>query len=124
MGDPRVAKLARVLVRYSVGVKAGDLFQINAPALAAPLIRELYREALEVGAYPFTRIGIDGLNALLYKHGSDAQIGHISPLARHETEQISATISIMAAENTKSLSGADPQKVALRSQAIAILSDL
>src|SRR5919206_263706 len=40
-GDPRVAKLARVLVRYSIGVKAGDLFQINAPALAAPLIREL-----------------------------------------------------------------------------------
>ena len=71
-GDPRVAKLARVLVRYSVGVKAGDLFQINAPALAAPLIRELYREALLVGAHPFTRIGIDGLEALLYKHPSVA----------------------------------------------------
>jgi aminopeptidase len=55
MGDPRVTKLARVLVRYSIGVRAGDLFQINAPALAAPLIRELYREALEIGAHPFTR---------------------------------------------------------------------
>jgi aminopeptidase len=123
MGDPRVAKLARVLVRYSVGVKAGDLFQINAPALAAPLIRELYREALLIGAHPFTRIGIDGLDALLYQHGSDAQITHVSPLLWHETEQIGATISIMAAENTKSLSGADPQKVALRGQAMRELRE-
>jgi aminopeptidase len=123
MGDPRVAKLARVLVRYSVGVKAGQLFQINAPALAAPLIRELYREALLIGAHPFTRIGIDGLDALLYKHGSDEQITHISPIAWRETEEIGATISIMAAENTKSLSGADPQKVALRSQALRELRE-
>jgi len=75
-------------VCYSVGVRAGGLFQINAPALAAPLIRELYREALDVGVHPFTRIGIDGLDALLYKHDSDAQIAYISPLAWHETEQI------------------------------------
>jgi aminopeptidase len=117
MGDPRVAKLARVLVRYSVGLKAGQLFQINAPALAAPLVRELYREALQVGAHPFTRLGIDGLEELLLKHGSEEQLGYISPIARQEVEQIDAFVTILAAENTKTLSGADPQKVALRGQA-------
>jgi aminopeptidase len=123
MSDPRVAKLARVLVRYSLALKEGQLFQINAPALAAPLVRELYREALAVGAHPYTHIGIDGLDELLLKHGSEQQLTYISPIARHEAEEISAFLSIMAAENTKSLSAADPQKLAQHRQATRPLRD-
>jgi aminopeptidase len=117
MSDPRIAKLARVLVRYSLQLKEGDLFTIKTGPLAAPLVRELCREALLVGANPIPRIWIDGLEELLYKHGSDAQIGYIPPMARLEIDEIDADLYIMASENTKSLSGADPRKVALRRQA-------
>ena len=117
MADPRVAKLARVLVRYSLPVKEGDLFTIRTGPLAAPLVREVYREALLVGAHPIVRIAIEGTDALLYKHGSEAQISYISPVSRLETEEVDADLFIMASENTKSLSGADSKKVALRRQA-------
>jgi len=54
MSDPRVAKLAWVLVRYSLSLKQGDLFHINARPPAIPLVRDLCRETLEVGAYPYS----------------------------------------------------------------------
>jgi len=58
MTDPRVAKLARVLVRYSLALKQGQLVQIRASQLAAPLVREVYREVLLVGAHPLVRIAL------------------------------------------------------------------
>ena len=88
MADPRIAKLAHVLVRYSLALEEGDLFTMRTGPLAAPLVRELYREALQVGAHPMPRIAIDGLEALLYRYGSDAQIGYISPMMRLEIEEI------------------------------------
>lgn len=117
MTDPRIASLARVLVRYSLALKEGDLFRISTGPAAAPLVRELVRETLLVGANPLPRIALDGIDELLYKYGSDAQISYISELARQEIEQIDATISIIASENTRALSGSDPKKVALRRQA-------
>lgn len=118
MPDPRVAKLARVLVRYSLDLKEGHLFQINADAAAAPLVRELYREALDVGAIPLLRLSVSGIDEIYYKHASEQQLTTITDLARQENEAIHALISILGNENTKALSSADPQKIALRSQSI------
>ncbi len=118
MPDPRVEKLAQVLVRYSLSLQEGQLFRIASPAAAAPLVRELVKEALLAGAHPITRITLEGIDEVLYKYGSDAQIRYVPAVARQEVEDIDATISILASENTRALSGADPQKVAARRQAM------
>lgn len=121
MADPHVEKMAQVLVRYSLALKPGDLFRIIAPPAAAPLVRALYKEALLAGANPYLAMTLEETDELLLRHGSDAQIGYVSPMMRQEIEEINATIRIMASENTRALSGIDPRKVALRRQA---LSDL
>ena len=41
MADPRIDKLARVLVHYSLALQPGQLFRINAPVVAADLIRTI-----------------------------------------------------------------------------------
>jgi aminopeptidase len=123
MGDPRVTKLARVMMRYSLPLKEGDLFRIIASEAAAPLIREIYREALLLGVHPLLRIAIEGTEELLYKHGSEAQIRYVSNLAWQEIEEIDASLYILASENTKSLSAADPQKIAMRRQATRELNE-
>ncbi|HNP73244.1 MAG TPA: aminopeptidase [Kouleothrix sp.] len=117
MPDPRVAKLARVLVRYSLGLKEGQLFQINADAVAAPLVRELYRETLEVGALPLLRLTVSGIDEIFYAHASEKQLTTVTELARQENEAIHALIGVLGSENTKALSNANPQKIALRSKA-------
>src|SRR5436853_4438099 len=123
MIDPRVTKLARVLVQYSFKLKEGDLSRIQAEAASAPLVRELYREALLAGAYPLLRISVDGIEELLYKHASDAQLRYIPDLLRQEIEQVTASLYIMGGENTKNLSRSDPQKVALHRQSAQPLNE-
>jgi aminopeptidase len=117
MTDPRVRRLAQVLTRYSLQLKKHDLLRINATPVAAPLVTELYRAALEAGAHPMLRLSLDSVNEALLKHGNDEQLCYISELDRQENELIDATITIIGGENTKSLSGADPQKVATLNKA-------
>ena len=59
MADPRLVKLAQVLVHYSLDIQSGDTFLIRSPFVAAPLVREVYREALQAGAHVTTRFDMD-----------------------------------------------------------------
>ncbi|MBK9943176.1 MAG: aminopeptidase [Kouleothrix sp.] len=123
MTDPRVAKLARVLVRYSLDLKAGQLFQINADAAAAPLVRELYREALEAGALPLLRLSLSGISEIYYRHASEQQLTTVTELDAQENEAVHALINVLGNQNTKALSNADPAKIALRSKSLRALRD-
>jgi aminopeptidase len=117
MIDRRLERLAYILVRHSLRIKKHDLFVISGSHLAAPLIREVYKQALEAGAHPYTNIGIDGLAEVYYKHSSDAQLKYVSPIDKFEIERIDARLSIISPENTRNLTGVDPKKQALSSAA-------
>lgn len=117
MTDPRLTKMAQVLVHYSLALKEGELCSINTSPLAAPLVREIYREALLAGAHPLIRLNMEGLEELMLRHGSQAQLTHLPKFVEQEVEEIDARIAIMGSENTRVLSGSDPQKIALRRQA-------
>ena len=67
MADIRLQRMAQVLVRYSLGIKKGDRFAIIANSVAAPLIREVVREAVRAGAYPETFVGITGVQEIIFK---------------------------------------------------------
>jgi aminopeptidase len=117
MVDPRIRKLAQVLVHYSLKIRPDDLFRISGPALAAPLITEVYREALAAGAHPFVRVQLEGLEELFFKHASDDQLRYVSELQRLEPERITASLGIWGEWNTRELTRVDPRRVALRREA-------
>lgn len=117
MTDPRVSSLARVLVRYCLELQPGKELQIEAPYLAEPLVREVYREAVIAGAHVMTRISISGLGPVFFKHASETQLKHVSPLTRFSIENLDAMLTISASWNTKLLSGVDPKKIAASSAA-------
>ena len=77
MVDIRLQRMANVLVNYSIGVKPGERVAIRTPALAAPLVREIYRAALRAGGFPELFVRLPGLAEILYKEGSDEQISYI-----------------------------------------------
>ncbi len=117
MTDPRLVKLATVLVHYSLRLRKGDLFRITGAALAAPLITEVYRESLAAGAHPFVRISLDGLDEIFLKTASEEQLRYVSELQRAETEQITASLGIWGTWNTRELTQVDPKRIALRRDA-------
>ncbi len=113
MRDPRLEKLADVLVNYSVGVKKGQSVRITGATVAQPLIIELYQKVLAAGGHPLVRVTPDELAEIFYKTASDEQLGYFSPIALYEIEQVDCSIGIWANENTKALTGCDPKKIGI-----------
>jgi aminopeptidase len=111
MMDARVAKLADLLVNYSLELRPGQVVRIDGGTIAAPLVREIYREALAAGAHPRTRIDVEGLDVIALRDSSDDQLSFVSEIDRFEVEKIDALVTIWSDRNTRSLSQADPERV-------------
>jgi len=54
--DPRVQKLAEIVVRYCVAVRRGDWVVIMGPDLAIPLANACVSEVLKAGGHPSVHI--------------------------------------------------------------------
>lgn len=119
MPDPRLAKMAQVLVRYSVGVKPGDKVFIQGSELAAPLMRELVRETLRAGGHPDVHAGVPGALEIFFKEASEDQLKHISPLQELVVGTYDCFINVKAPHNVKELAGVDPARQALHTRAMA-----
>ena len=107
MTDPRVERLADLVVNYSLELREGQIVRIDGFDVAAPLSLALYRSALAAGAHPYTNLTLDGLSELLVGHGSEEQLAYISPVQWREIETIDALVTIWSETNTRSFSRAD-----------------
>ncbi len=116
--DPRIEKLARVLVHYSLKLRKGELVRIRGTALAAPQIAAAYREALLVGAHPTVRVSVDGLDEIYYKTATDDQLRFVSDLDRREIETLDAELAFLGAYNTRALTRVDPARMRIRREAM------
>jgi aminopeptidase len=117
MADPRVEKLAQVLVEYSVAVRQGDRVLIEGSRAAEPLLRSVYVKTLQAGGHPLMNISLPDMEELLFRHASDAQLQHVPEPRKLIVETYDVRISIGGDENTRSLTGVDPAKMVLREQA-------
>ncbi len=123
MADPRLERLADVVVNYSAAVQPGDLVVLEATPLAAPLVRETYRRVLAAGGHPEVRIAVDGVAEALLDDGNDAQLGWVSPARIEQIEHADVRIVFESEYNTRSLSDADPARQALVQRARKRLGD-
>jgi len=122
--DPRVDRLAKVLVHYSLGIRKEDLVSIGAGLAAEPLVLACFREILRAGAHPWVRMGPDSaLARTFFEEASDAQLKHVNPVELYAMKKVDARLTIVAPENTKALSNVDPGKQAIASRARRPLMD-
>lgn len=117
MIDPRLAKLADVLVNYSLEVKPGQLVAIQIPAAAAGFAEECVRAVLQAGANPSVRLIPDGIGEVMLRYASEEQLRFTNPLWVHEAEIVDARIAVWSETNTKGMTGFDPKRLAALSQA-------
>jgi aminopeptidase len=115
--DPRIKKMAEVLIRYSLETRPGDLLLINASPVAAPLVEECYRQALLAGANPVVDLHLPALVEIFYRTASDEQLEFVSPLDEWKLEHADARLQILSETNTKALTTVDPAKQARVGQA-------
>ena len=117
MPDPRIKKLAEVLVNYSVAVRPKDKVAVMGSTAGAPLFEAVAVEILKAGGYPLSVVQLPGISELVFRHASDDQIQHIPEPMRLIFESYDAMISLMSSVNTKALTSVPPEKLVLANQA-------
>lgn len=72
-------KLARLLVRYSVEVKEKEKVSIVGSTACEPLLKEIYKEVLQAGAFPRVHIEFQDREYLFFTLAKDFQIDYTDP---------------------------------------------
>ncbi len=115
MPDPRILKLADLLVNYCVAAKPGDKVMLLGSSAGLPLIEEIYRTLIQVGAHPTPVWMEDRFMEILLREGSPAQIRQVDPTLALMTDEYDCYIRVRAPENTRLLSSVpDSAQRALR----------
>lgn len=109
--DPRVQKMAEVMVNYSLAIKSGDLclFRGTSPA-SMPLLGALMDEALKVGGVPYAYIHITDEAPIMLTSGDISQIEKPNPMLMLMYEKADVIVRVEASENTNELAPFSSEK--------------
>jgi aminopeptidase len=124
MPDPRISKLAKIMVHYSLALKPNQQVLIRTHPLAEELTLAVYEEAIRAGAHVFIQNAVPGVEEIFYKHASEAQLDFVSPIRKLTAETFDASLNLWTEHNTRALSGVDPKRLARVAKAGATLGKL
>jgi len=114
--DNRIKKHAEVLLKYSLDLKKGEKIVIVGDVVTLPLIKESYRLAVELGAFPQVMINSEELKEILLKGGSEEQIKYVPDSIKKAFETVDVLLSFFGGTNTRMLSNVNPEKLKLSAQ--------
>ena len=115
--DPRVQKLAEIVVRHCVAVRKGDWVVISGPDLALPLTNACVSEVLKAGGHPTVHISSQEIEETILREAGDEQLSYVDPMTTLAFEKADVFMAFLAPGNTRALSDIDPARTALRSKA-------
>ena len=116
---------AKLLCEWCLDVHERDYVLVTTTPLAAPLVRAFHRAVLTRGAWPpGLRIALPGLAEDFYALAPDDLLDNFPPQDLAEIERIDSYLHIQAPENTRSLAGADPERIARASRARAPIQEV
>ncbi len=112
-------RYAALLVHYCLRIQPGDRVFIATSVLAEPLVREVYREALEAGAALVEcDLAFRERERLLLQYGSPTALQAEPPLTKMAMESFDCYLHIRAPHNLKELQNAPAEALNLRQQAL------
>ena len=119
MVDPRVERLAKILVDHSAEIKPGDRVAIEATTAAEPLVRALYAAILERGGEPYLLLELTDQDEILFAVAKDEQLDATPTFRKLAYEQFESRIRIHSDTNPRALSGVDPARQRRRKKSLA-----
>ena len=119
MRDPRVAKVAQILVGYSTQVREGEVVEIYAYEGAKPLFLAVYLEVVRRNPKEIIRdIRFDEMDEIFFQEASQAQLDRFPEIEMYQIQHTDVWIGIRAYGNTRLLTSAHPEKLARRSRVL------
>ncbi|MGI8595213.1 MAG: aminopeptidase [Solirubrobacteraceae bacterium] len=117
MSGPHPARFADLLTGYCLEVTEGKQVLVRSTTLAAPLLLELQRAILARGGWPLLRIELPGETEAFFAHAREGHLDGFPAVALAEAEGVDASLRVVAPENTRSLAGVDPARMARAARA-------
>ena len=119
MIDPRISKLAHLLVDYSTDVQHENQVLIWAPGntTSLPLLLAIYERVLERGGHPHIAPYLRGAEDIFFEHAQNHQLDYVSPLYKLAVDTFDVIIRVEGVNNTRELSNIDPAKQVRQRQA-------
>lgn len=111
-------KLAKVLVDYSLEIKANDLVWMTGDLSGMALLEKIYEQLIEKRARVMSSLSVSKWDNFFLNHGTDKQLSQTSDMQLWAVKNCDKRIKILAYENTRAFSSIDPKKMTLLSQAM------
>lgn len=113
MHDPRIEKLANILIKYSTRLAAGEKVLIDLIGLETPLAKQLVKKAYAAGALPFVSARSNEVFREILMGCTEEQIALMAAHALRQMKDMDAYIGIRAGENTNELADVPEEKMRL-----------
>lgn len=112
--DPRINKLAKVLVNYSCDIQKGEKVLISSTGTSSKnLVRQIIKEVYSAGAYPYYDIKDSAIAREIVMGCEESQLEYLRDYELKQMEGMDAYIAIRAADNTSEMSDVPSEKVNL-----------
>jgi aminopeptidase len=112
-------KYAHLIVNYCLELKKGQSLYITSTTLAEPLVREVYREALKVGANVETKLSFHEEGKIFAETADEDQYAYVSPLTQYVLAHFDAYLVIRAPFHLKEGYTENKENAKIRSLAMA-----
>jgi aminopeptidase len=109
MIDPRMTKLAEVLVNYATAIKPGDKLLIEAIDIPTEMTCELIRVARAAGGHPLVTLKNNQVMRALMHHASAEQMNLWADVEAKRMENVQAYIGMRGNHNIAELSDVPPE---------------
>lgn len=114
MNDPRISRLAELLLDHSCRVEKGQKVLIEAFDLPDPgIVCRLIEKAAERGVIPLVDTKSNQVLRALYRTGSEESLSLAGQVERARMERVDAYIGIRGAANSSELADVPPEKMEL-----------
>ena len=114
--DKHIEKHAYVLLNYSVELRKGDKVTILGELVCYPLMKEIYRQAIKLGAFPECHFMEEELQEIVLKEGNEGQIRYVPESLKKCYTTSDVILSIWGSANTRIFSNITPDKMKTYSQ--------
>ena len=111
MRDPRIDKLADVLVNYSVHCQKGEKVLIEARGIDAELVKACVEKVFAAGGYPFADVIDTSVERALLRGTGEEHCRLRAKYAKYRMEDMDCYIGIRGGGNTFELSDVPPEKM-------------
>lgn len=112
------AKYAKLLTDYCLELKEGDRLLIKSTTLAEPLVREVYKQALQMGAIVEVDLDFREKNNILLNNASRSQLEYVSPVFSLAMDKFEAYLNIKSPFNLREDQNTPGEASKIRSKAL------